>query len=390
MQSRTSMASMSSMQSSASGPRYNPDGTLRVARYNADGTLRDEGDEGARSRRPGSDAYFVPKYNPDGTLIKHDDPDEEEQRPLLEPPPGSEAKKPPTPAKKFTASLEHIVLLVAPTALRAWVVFLASSLLTTFCSHYLSALVIFGLLLGCVVAVRGMVNSCTHGAPARGLAFVVFLIAGLSGYLAGMYNYTVYMRDFFRFHERRKYANVLPDELAAAHADASSLTFADIARPDTRLLGAYGSGINAYCVAPIISGVSGELFNMTNGVQFWAVGRGCCRGGRFDCWSANNPQAHSGLVIPNSTGFFSELVGHDMHYYMEAIDMACAKYGVNAADPPMIVYWVTDPELARHLFVSKAWLFWFKAGILSLTVWVPLGAMVALVKSEVWSAKAQH
>merc|ERR1719453_143098 len=88
--------------------------------------------------------------------------------------------------------------------------------------------------------------------------------------------------------------NLMPTNLAEAHADAGKIVFTDATRVDTTRAAGYKDG-SMYCVAPIEDDVP------IGKVQYWAAGTDCCLGrADFNCDDAWDPKARSGVVILDS------------------------------------------------------------------------------------------
>lgn len=171
---------------------------------------------------------------------------------------------------------------------------------------------------------------------------ILCLFACLCGSAAGLYNYDSYMYQYWSYEESRSYTNVLPSEPAAAHADAGKIVFSNSARVDTTRAVGFKIG-TVYCVAPIVDDTQ------TDHVEYWAVGTDCCPSrGDFDCDDAWNPTAKSGVVILDATAFFSK-----RDYYRRAAKTAQFAYELTAAEEPLFVRWVADPEKVQGDFWRK-------------------------------------
>eukprot|EP00443_Scrippsiella_acuminata_P115946 CAMPEP_0115711184 /NCGR_PEP_ID=MMETSP0272-20121206/73427_1 /TAXON_ID=71861 /ORGANISM="Scrippsiella trochoidea, Strain CCMP3099" /LENGTH=221 /DNA_ID=CAMNT_0003152959 /DNA_START=1 /DNA_END=663 /DNA_ORIENTATION=- len=219
-----------------------------------------------------------------------------------------------------------------------WLVFAAANAVVTFLYHPAKVLVsvMFFLCVICLLVVAQPPETW-HGAA---YSLSICGLALISGAFAGYYNYCVNTYSYWRFTEGREYENVLPDELAAAHADASLLTFAAGVEPIVKFAASYGSGGGTYCAAPILKESAAATSAGPEGVQYWAVGRDCCGASGFFCDGVGVSSAHSGLVVYNRTDIFTPWVGSDVHFYAQAVQMSGARFGLKSAAKPLLLRWV--------------------------------------------------
>merc|ERR1719181_135025 len=112
------------------------------------------------------------------------------------------------------------------------------------------------------------------GAGPYRLGAVTCTLAVILGSSAGWYIHEKRMQFWYGYQYGERYGNVVPSELASAHADASVIGFEVEAYVDTAQSVSYsplGAWDADFCVAPITSpGFEGEI-------QYFAVGTNCCQ-----------------------------------------------------------------------------------------------------------------
>jgi hypothetical protein len=202
-------------------------------------------------------------------------------------------------------------------------------------------------------------------------------LAAFFGSLLGYYNYVHVVSRFWEYYEHRRYTNVMPDELAAAHADAAAIVFTPGTAPDiTRPVG-FQVGHHVYCVAPItIRGV--EL--TTPDVQYWAAGKDCCKArSEFKCGASTEPSARAGITMRNASHYVDFERLRDAIFFRQAIEMAKASYGLTSAPEPLFMHWVKDIEAGLSDVFTKAWVNLIQMSLiyLALSVFIGYGAMSA-------------
>lgn len=267
--------------------------------------------------------------------------------------------------------------ILSKVVLGPWLIFTISSLLFAFCFHNCPhVLIVFAVLFfaGCVV--RCLMES-RGGSKDASFALALCALAVVVGSFVGWYNYAGNVANFYAFDERRQYTNLWPDDLAAAHTDASAIVFAMGSKPDVTMSVAYRVGGSIYCVAPIrVWGAP-----MSNSIQYWAAGRDCCQSnGPYTCDSTRDPLARGGLVITN----------RDAEFYLQAAKIAAAQGGVTTATQPLFVKWVRDFGAARNDFLRAAGLFWFLSSLACLPVCAVfgLGAPTVLTATKLVAGEA--
>jgi hypothetical protein len=170
--------------------------------------------------------------------------------------------------------------------------------------------------------------------------------------------FAVFMGSSFGWyiHERRvqfwyghqygeRYGNVVPSELATAHADAAVIGFEHEAYVDIAQSVGYtplGAWDDEFCVAPVVSpGFHGEI-------QYFAAGTNCCsvtkRGSTWTCDNFKSDGQHSGIVIFD-TGVFYTKADH----YRDAIRMAAATWDLQVAKDTLIVRWVSAADVGTAI-----------------------------------------
>jgi len=218
------------------------------------------------------------------------------------------------------------------------------------------------------------------------VAFTVCAFAVCAGGVVGTSLHLTQLHDYWPYYQKRHYTNVAPDELAAAHADASVLVFMEGTKPDaTRYAGYYRYG-NVYCVAPIAvepGYIEGED-TISSNVQYWAVGKNCCGGHKgFSCDDSHKSGARSGLVMTKKTEddtlLQGILSGDEETYYEKAVHMSLTKFDLTSPSERMYVRFVKDIDAARMTYWWTAWLSWWKLQVFWLPLWTFAGAVAVVV-----------
>lgn len=217
-----------------------------------------------------------------------------------------------------------------------WLLFLFTLILFSYAYHH--AWTIVWIVDGLVLAACGVFIVLNARDKAAGPWYLFLgllcVFAVVWGTAAGVYNYYEHMFQYFSYDESRSYLNVLPSEPAAGHADAGKIVFSTSAKIDTTRAVGYKSG-TVYCVAPILDDAQIDR------VQYWAAGLDCCpMRGDFACDDSWNPKARSGVVILEPGGPLAS--NHEM--YMKAVKTAAVAYALTAAEDPILVRWVSNPQ----------------------------------------------
>lgn len=262
-----------------------------------------------------------------------------------------------THRKGFNWNPLPIVMGLIWMTIAPWLLFLGIGVLLIYLYYSLPWITLLIVLivgaLSCLMLLTGAMSNNLN----RLFLGILFLIATVAGFFAGIENYNERLFHYWTANEGRQYTNVRSDSLAAAHADAGVLVFTDEAVVDTTKTIGYKSG-SVYCVAPI----SRKDQTHASTIQYWAAGVDCCNGrGFFSCDNALDKAAKSGLVIreqPTSALFKSEL-----DYYLHAVEMSSEIYGLTTAKEPFFVRWTTDVTAKAESYLIDGWMHWGYYGI---------------------------
>jgi len=253
------------------------------------------------------------------------------------------------------------------------VTFAVTGLLFVLCYHHLPRLVDTLLVLWATLCLTGaLLSRYSKGSKEQSYSLLLCVLAVFTGSLVGGYNYSRGVAAYWAVDEHRHYNNVWPDELAEAHRDASAIVFAQGTKPDGRMPTAFTENHRRYCVAPITMKYAQVV---TPEVQYWAAGVDCCTNDEFFCGDALLPGTRSGLVLTKKKDFFSGK--QEMDFYMEAANMASAKFGVHTAAQPLFLHWVADIEAAKRGFLHSAWIFWLVSSVAALPIFLILAFAAA-------------
>jgi len=222
----------------------------------------------------------------------------------------------------------------------------------------------------------------------RCFGFSVCAAALLIGGMVGTSLHLTDLVDYWPFYQKRHYTNVAPDELAAAHSDASVLVFMEGARPDGSRFAGYWRYGNMYCVAPIAIDAAQVQSEepISSVVQYWAIGMNCCGVNQgFACDDAQNEMARSGLVMSHQEEGHDDsllkgiLSNNDMAYYEEAVLMSLTKFDLTSPPERMFVRFVADIQTARNAYWRAAWWSWGRFQFIWLPCWMVCGAMAVII-----------
>jgi len=92
---------------------------------------------------------------------------------------------------------------------------------------------------------------------------------------------------------------------------------------------------DTYCVAPIVEEGNERLTSY----PFWAVGVNCCETENADfskCGQVLDRSVRSGIRL---------MYPEQVPYFKLAVEQSEARYGIQAAQEPIFVYWVADPAM---------------------------------------------
>jgi hypothetical protein len=247
-----------------------------------------------------------------------------------------------------------------------------------------AAALVIGLGFGICGCIMVMVMPARGGGPQRFIAFCS-LLALLIGAPCGWYINEKRVQYWYALHYGQHYTNVVPTQLAAAHADASIIGFEAPASVDVAYTSGYksiGQGGHVFCAAPITTG--GDPAGQ---VQFFAVGRDCCCRpcpalgllgldkehepdlDQFrDCCKDSAPMTcdgvgtegrHSGIVIHD----FGTLPSRGDHY-RDAVRLAAASWDLAIADEPIMVRWVEDSQVEATIGQWKSEAMWYMVTVM--------------------------
>jgi len=188
----------------------------------------------------------------------------------------------------------------------------------------------------CLLSLGALVNVLPpYPARARFIDWMptwCMVLAVVFGIVFGALNFDHHMYPFYSYAYHTEYANVLPSEGAAAHADAGKIIWSASARVDhTRAVGF--KGLHTYCVAPVL-----DDSDMSR-IGFWAAGFDCCGArGSFWCDEAGHPMAYAAVPFKEP-----QILGLDHDGFRKAIKLAEASFNIHAEKEPLLVKWVTNP-----------------------------------------------
>lgn len=210
------------------------------------------------------------------------------------------------------------------------------------------------LLLLCLWALRHNMQLGNTGE----VVIVLFCIVAIClGTVIGAYGRSAWLMDYHRISQGASYFNVLPSELAAGKADATTLDFTQDAAVDGShvygFVDANSQFPKMYCVAPISSPDSLKV----GYVQYWAAGINCCSArSSFSCGDASNGDAHGAFVLPKGAQLDSG--------YQMALAGASAAYGIPLANQLLLVQWQYKPmEYVQKLFRNSLMLYGIFSGV---------------------------
>ncbi|CAD7942820.1 unnamed protein product, partial [Amoebophrya sp. A25] len=162
----------------------------------------------------------------------------------------------------------------------------------------------------------------------------------MGGTFLGVVLYSYYMVFYYGYRDLRVFTNVMGSQPVEQFVDAGMLGFAFSTSVDTSRAVGYKSfeeGGRMYCVAPIVDKQQG----LSSPVKFWAVGENCCQPrGKFECGDAQNPKAHTGVVLlrpdmfapATATWIVNEREGL-LRQYERAVDLAQNVFGIPEFEP---------------------------------------------------------
>jgi len=230
-----------------------------------------------------------------------------------------------------------VSLLLVPT-----LTFTATFWLTSFSLRY-SAATFANVACYCMVLPSVAFLGMALGASGRERSLLLItsaccLVAWVSGYAWGDYNYQSLMRPYYDITQLNTYPSINPQNVTGAQVmDAGMIEFIG----GSRSLPEYSLGFkngDTYCVAPIGKvNASGNATGNASGstFDFWAVGMNCCAGHgvEFKCGEYNAMSTWGLRVMEDS----------HRNMYEVAVKQAEASFNIRAPHP-VLVYMMTDPK----------------------------------------------
>mmetsp|Transcript_96230 Transcript_96230/g.170883 ORF Transcript_96230/g.170883 Transcript_96230/m.170883 type:complete len:332 (-) Transcript_96230:54-1049(-) len=224
----------------------------------------------------------------------------------------------------------------------------------------------------------------------------LLLLASVTGFVTGLNIYYDNMVFYYHYRDVSTYTNVVASQPALTVADAGVIAFAAGSTIDnTRSVG-YQSAIDGatVCVAPIVdaSMVPGSTVNL------YAYGVNCCGyRGSFDCDSARDASARSGMIMPDAADvappLFQSLYagGPSAQGLSAAVKLQQTLFG-NPKDQGKVLFlrYVKDPLAVQIGYLDAGILAALKASALFLLVLVAAGAAIVLGRERFWKAVAEH
>lgn len=237
-----------------------------------------------------------------------------------------------------------------------WLSFVIVTFLYITVYHLSPIILMLCLFVKCLLLFVQLTGAWSAGNAHRIFLFSMMVVAVVAGAFCGNYNYETNLENYWNLALKQEYTNVLPDESAKSHVDASLLIFSPDAKVDVTRPTMFVAG-ETYCVAPVVSSV--ELTQAK--IQYWAVGKDCCDSRQgFACDGAGNPGAHAGIVLHGGDDPWDR----DAQNYAAATRMAAESLSLTSAEGALFVRWVGDVEEALNGYLSAAWVTWaYQIGI---------------------------
>jgi hypothetical protein len=187
---------------------------------------------------------------------------------------------------------------------------------------------------------------------------ILCIVAILAATFVGIYANATSLAEYWRIYSGASYFNVYPAESAAGYQDATVMTYSLDAGVDSGRTYGFVDGrtkeSTLYCVAPIASGAT---FSVSNSIQYWAAGVGCCfPRSEFTCGHAKNTSVRGAIVLPESK--------QKDELFKAAIQGAQYAYGIAPAEKYLLVDWKADPiEYHASLWRNAKKLFLIFSGV---------------------------
>lgn len=249
----------------------------------------------------------------------------------------------------------------------AWCAFLSASLLFLFCFHWFPVLVSLILILALLVCLLAAALAHLSGRWDYSYIFLLCCTAILAGSVVGRFNYSENVHDFWSLKYVPPHLDVLPEDLADLHRNASAMVFAVGAQPDGRMTGVSSSFFSSYCVAPVL--MRYEPIIRPPKVQYWAAGVDCCSvDGEFSC-----SQGQTGFVIRRKHDVLHRGYHQAMDQFANAAAQAVEHYGLEPVEDPIFLHWVEDLDAAKYTYWRRSMLLYVQAGLATIVPFLFLG-----------------
>merc|ERR1719193_25254 len=179
----------------------------------------------------------------------------------------------------------------------------------------------------------------------------LLLVTVVTSFLAGFYTYYRFTIYYSSYEDLRVYTNVQATQPSNSFQDSGMLEFSRTTHVDTtRAVGfqSYQNNGRVFCIAPVME----QGMGLDKEVGFWAVGTDCCAPrSHFECGWANDPQAHSGVILlkdeliaPQALGWVLNWVSDRPWYeYERAMMQQNAVFGTKAAQNHILLHWERYP-----------------------------------------------
>lgn len=260
------------------------------------------------------------------------------------------------------------------------ILFIAIVAAFTYINHLAPAVPWVLVITGGILLIVSAFPSAPFGAKGRRFSDyappMVTVVALVLGIVLGQIN-VINMEAYVHAKFLNSYSNLLPDTDPLTVSDAGKISFSLGTFLDQQSGAGFQAWPNTYCAAPILAGANGTLATNTSSqstVGFWAVGMNCCGPrGTFNCNDANVPHTRGGLRVSSHPMGYA--AGHDVNaYYLQAIKMSAASYGLTVASDPVMVMWLQSPDTeadwrykaATIVFLSAVFFAIASCGVLTL------------------------
>mmetsp|Transcript_9319 Transcript_9319/g.24036 ORF Transcript_9319/g.24036 Transcript_9319/m.24036 type:complete len:362 (+) Transcript_9319:100-1185(+) len=222
----------------------------------------------------------------------------------------------------------------------------------------------------------------TFGHYAEMVLGLLCLVAILISLSVGAYGIFANLLEYHRLSQGASYFNVLPEESAAGHLDATAIVFTNSTMVDgTRAFGftdATAALPTTYCVAPVSDDGAAS-----NRIQYWVAGINCCQArSSFVCSDAANANAHGGLALPQDE--------QRSEMFKAAVHGAQAAYQLTSGDDYLLLEWNADPIGYRNGLWHRTLMLFGIFGAVYLILSAMVGGALAPVLSPSPPADKAH